>query len=52
MTIKYRSESEQKHWDNLRKQFPYQWKTSELHIALAGGVTIGFLIGFLIGLVQ
>ena len=48
MTMKYRSENEQKHWDNLRKQFPYQWKTSDLHIALTVGVTIGFLFGLVL----
>ena len=48
--MRYLSEHEKNQWDQLKKQFPYQWKTVDLHIALAAGVVLGLWLGFLFGL--
>lgn len=48
--MRYLNETEKRHWDNIAKQFPYQWKTVDLHIALAAGVVLGLWLGVLFGL--
>lgn len=49
--MRYLSENEKKQWDNIRKQFPYHWKDSDLLIAGLVGGTIGLWVGFLSSLV-
>lgn len=41
------SENEQKHWDNIAKQFPYNYKGSDLVIALVAGFIMGLWLGFI-----
>jgi hypothetical protein len=48
--MKYLSEAEKRHWDQIKKQFPYQYKGVDMVIALCGGVTIGLWFGVLVGL--
>lgn len=48
--MRYLNETEKRHWDNIAKQFPYQFKQIDLHIALGFGVVTGLWVGFLLGL--
>ena len=48
--MRYLNETEKRHWDNIAKQFPYQFKKIDLHIALAVGAVLGLWVGFLFGL--
>jgi hypothetical protein len=48
--MRYLSETEKRQWNNIKKQFPYQWKTVDLHISVAAGVVLGLWLGFLFGL--
>jgi len=43
------SEREQRHWDNIAKQFPYQYKGADLVIALLAGFTLGLWLGYMFG---
>jgi len=45
--MRYLSEAEKRHWDQIKKQFPYQYKGVDMVIALCGGITIGLWLGFL-----
>ena len=48
--MRHLSESEKRHWDNIAKQFPYQYKGVDMVIALCGGIVMGLWVGFLFGL--
>jgi hypothetical protein len=48
--VRYLNETEKRHWDNIAKQFPYQFKQIDLHIALAFGVVLGLMVGLFFGL--
>ena len=43
------SKTEKRHWDQIKKQFPYQYNSMDMAIALCGGVLIGLMVGVLFG---
>jgi hypothetical protein len=44
------SKTEKRHWDQIKKQFPYQYNSMDMVIALCGGVLIGLMVGLFFGL--
>jgi len=47
--VRYLSKTEKRHWDQIKKQFPYQYNSMDMAIALCGGVLIGLMVGVLFG---
>ena len=47
--MNYKSENERLAWERVRKQFPYQYNSMDMAIALCGGVLIGLMVGVLFG---
>ena len=45
------TEQEHKHWNKIKQQFPYRYKSVDLIIALSLGGVVGLWIGVLTGLV-
>jgi hypothetical protein len=48
--LKYMSEADKTQWNNIMKQFPYRWKTIDLHIAVTVGLVVGLWVGTFIGM--
>ena len=47
--MRYLNEAEKRQWDQIKKQFPYQYNSMDMAIALCGGVLIGLMVGVLFG---
>jgi len=48
--MRYLNEVEKRHWDQIKKQFPYQYKGVDIIVALCGGLAVGLWFGMFFGL--